>query len=59
MFRKRELTEQGDSIEVWSDGSYYLGSFHQGVKQGQGVYYWADGSTYSGSWQNDEMAGKG
>ena len=51
--------QNGKGIEVWSDGSYYLGNFLEGVKEGQGIYFWADGSKYSGMWSNDEMSGFG
>lgn len=51
--------QNGRGIEVWSDGSYYLGSFDDGQKEGEGVYFWADGSRYSGKWSKDEMSGEG
>lgn len=51
--------QNGQGIEVWSDGSYYHGCFKNGVKEGQGCYYWADGSKYTGMWQADEMSGFG
>ena len=38
--------QNGKGIEVWSDSSYYLGNFMEGVKEGHGIYFWADGSKY-------------
>eukprot|EP00352_Strombidinopsis_acuminata_P005235 CAMPEP_0176369106 /NCGR_PEP_ID=MMETSP0126-20121128/23060_1 /TAXON_ID=141414 ORGANISM="Strombidinopsis acuminatum, Strain SPMC142" /NCGR_SAMPLE_ID=MMETSP0126 /ASSEMBLY_ACC=CAM_ASM_000229 /LENGTH=61 /DNA_ID=CAMNT_0017727619 /DNA_START=504 /DNA_END=689 /DNA_ORIENTATION=+ len=49
--------QNGNGIEVWSDGSYYHGNFMDGSKQAHGVYYWADGSRYEGEWLKDEMNG--
>jgi hypothetical protein len=51
--------QNGNGIEIWSDGSYYHGNFTDGVKQGYGVYFWADGSRYAGMWEQDEMSGHG
>lgn len=51
--------QNGKGIEVWSDGSYYLGNFDDGQKEGRGVYFWADGSKYTGNWSRDEMSGQG
>ena len=51
--------QHGEGIEVWSDGSYYLGNFEDGMKQGWGIYFWADGSKYTGNWSRDEMSGNG
>ena len=45
-----DVKQNGKGIEVWSDGSYYLGNFLEGVKEGHGIYFWADGSKYSGMW---------
>ena len=51
--------QNGKGIEVWSDGSYYLGCFEEGQKEGKGIYFWADGSKYTGNWAKDEMSGEG
>jgi len=56
VFRQKEMSGTR-SIEAWSDGSYYLGSFKDGTKQGKGVYFWSDGSRHTGDWVADEMSG--
>jgi hypothetical protein len=61
VFRQKDSNEwqSGSGIEVWSDGSYYIGGFSEGIKDGHGVYYWIDGSRYEGDWLADEMSGQG
>ena len=61
VFRKTNSSDKqsGEGIEVWSDGSYYIGVFSEGIKDGSGFYFWTDGSRYEGDWLADEMSGNG
>lgn len=45
-----EDVQEGEGMELWCDGSYYHGEYHEGQKHGFGTYYWADGSMYEGQW---------
>ena len=44
-------------IEIWKDGTIYMGDFQNNKKNGVGMYRWPDGTIYYGEWKNDNMEG--
>lgn len=34
----------------WSNGTVYMGMFHDGTRNGEGTIKWIDGSQYKGEW---------
>ena len=50
----------GQGRYEWNDGSYYEGTFKDGVFNGKGIYYFADlAKTYNGEFENGSMHGFG
>jgi hypothetical protein len=44
---------------MWPDGSFFDGTFVQGLRSGFGTYQWANGDSYVGMWKDDQKHGKG
>lgn len=51
--------KNGEDVEVWPDGSKYIGQYVNGKKEGKGKFYWAEGSIYEGDFKNNNLHGKG
>lgn len=44
---------------TYKDGSYFVGSFVNGVPEGEGICYYKNGDRYEGGWKNNAPHGKG
>ncbi len=51
----------GKGSYYWSDGSFYVGEFENGVRHGMGTWKSSlnNGDAYEGEYQNDKKCGKG
>jgi hypothetical protein len=45
----------GSGIQVYADGSKYVGDFKNGVSEGQGEFISANGEKYAGLFKNDKF----
>ncbi|TNV86548.1 hypothetical protein FGO68_gene17393 [Halteria grandinella] len=52
-------TKQGFGIQIWPDGSKYVGLWLQGKASGFGRFILADGDAYEGSWLDGKAHGTG
>ena len=50
---------EGDGSYTYSDGTYYVGSFHNGIPEGQGTVLYTDGRRYEGDWFQHMPNGEG
>jgi len=46
-------------MEVFHDGSKYVGAYVNGLKHGKGEFKWADGSSYTGDFGENNIHGHG
>ncbi len=48
-----------EGVYIYSDGSRYIGTHHNGKPQGQGTIYYSNGDKYVGGWKKHAPHGKG
>ncbi len=51
--------QEGEGSYTYSDGTYYVGDFDQGIPQGQGIVLYPDGRRYEGAWYQHLPNGMG
>lgn len=51
--------DEGEGSYTYSDGTYYVGTFHNGIPEGQGTALFPDGRRYEGAWYNHMPNGQG
>ena len=50
---------EGFGVQIWPDGSKYIGQWHLGKASGFGRFILADGDAYQGEWVGDKAHGIG
>eukprot|EP00112_Aurelia_sp_Birch-Aquarium-sp1_P016073 Seg361.2 transcript_id=Seg361.2/GoldUCD/mRNA.D3Y31 product="Ankyrin repeat and MYND domain-containing protein 1" protein_id=Seg361.2/GoldUCD/D3Y31 len=55
----KQIVEEEEKIQTWSDGSVFSGSFQNGHRHGRGEATWPNGEVYSGDFVNDKREGRG
>jgi MORN repeat len=45
-------------VQLWPDGSFYIGMWHQGQASRYGRFALADGDCYEGDWDRDKAHGR-
>ncbi len=51
--------DEGEGSYTYSDGTYYVGTFHNGIPEGRGTVLYPDGRRYEGAWYQHMPNGKG
>ena len=53
----------GKGREIYAEGDYYEGDFHNDLRDGQGTHHWRhgewSGDKYEGAWRENKMHGFG
>lgn len=50
---------QGPGSFIYEDGSFYIGSFYEGIRDGHGILFYTDGSVFKGIWAKGDIKGIG
>jgi len=50
---------QGPGSFIYEDGSFYVGSFYEGIRDGHGILFYTDGSVFKGIWAKGDIKGIG
>ncbi|CDW81172.1 morn repeat protein [Stylonychia lemnae] len=58
-FDPKTQTKEGFGIQIWPDGSKYVGQWSRGKAGGYGRFILADGDVYEGEWRDDKAHGYG
>ena len=53
------VTKHGRGIQIWPDGSYYMGYWDNNKAEGKGEFVHSTGDVYEGNWHNNKREGKG
>ena len=56
---KKNYIRHGRGIQLWTDGSKFIGYWKNGKASGKGKLIHADGDIYDGFWENDKPNGYG
>jgi hypothetical protein len=58
-FDAKLFSKEGFGIQIWPDGSKYVGHWQKNKAQGYGRFILADGDVYEGQWKEDKAHGRG
>ncbi len=56
-FDNKTNLREGFGVQIWPDGSLYIGLWHKGQASKYGRFALADGDCYEGDWERDKAHG--